>query len=437
MSEPLTLAGLCAVITRQLSVPALRDVWVVAELSDLRVSGGHCYMELIEKDAQSGQTVARLRGIIWAGTYIRLSADFLSATGQCLASGMKVLVRGSVNSHAAYGLSFVINAIDASFTLGEAERRRREILARLKREGVLDLNRQVQWPDVPNRIAVISARGAAGYGDFINQLYNNANCLRFTTRLFEAVLQGDRTVPTVIAALDAIAAEADEWDCVVIIRGGGATSDLAAFDDYELAMNVAQFPLPVVVGIGHERDVTVLDYVANMRVKTPTAAAEWLIARGDAALDRLRLLANEVACAASDSIAGADKRLAYAESQLTVAPVGALERASMFVNRCSLALAEVGARRVTPALATLGMMEKTLASTIDTRLLRASDWLDSKQTLLSALSPQATLKRGYTITRVNGVSVSSAAAITPGCEIQTILSDGVVTSIVESLSNNK
>lgn len=428
-SSHLTLSGLCAIITRQLAVAALREVWVVAELSDLRVSGGHCYMELIEKNPATGQTTARLRGIIWAGTFARLHADFHTATGQQLASGMKVLVRGSVNNHAAYGLSFVISGIDASFTLGEAERRRREILDRLKAEGVLDLNRTISWPDVPWRIAVVSAKGAAGYGDFMHQLANNPAHLRFRTRLFEAVLQGDRTAPTVIDALNCINAQLDQWDCVVIIRGGGATSDLAAFDNYELALNVAQFPIPVIVGIGHERDVTVLDYVANMRVKTPTAAAEWLIGRGNDALDRLRSLADDIARAAADITAGADKRLAYAESLLAVAPLTTLQHTAARLQQCSMALAETGARRISPALARLQMIQDSLPSILESRLNRENERLNSRSSLLDALSPTATLKRGYTITRVNGHALTSALSVTPGSQIQTIFPDGTINSV--------
>lgn len=425
----LQLSGLCAIITRQLAVAALREVWVVAELSDLRVSGGHCYMELIEKNATSGQTVARLRGIIWAGTFARIHSDFFAATGQQLSSGMKVLVRGSVNNHAAYGLSFVISAIDASFTLGEAERRRREILERLKADGVLELNRTIGWPAVPWRIAVISAKGAAGYGDFMHQLANNASHLRFHTHLFEAVLQGDRTAPTVIDALNRINSQLDNWDCVVIIRGGGATSDLAAFDNYELALNVAQFPIPVIVGIGHERDVTVLDYVANMRVKTPTAAAEWLIARGNDALAHLRSLADDIARAAADITAGADKRLAYAESLLAVAPVTALQQSASTLQRCSMALAETGARRITPALERLKIIQDSLPSALATRLNRESERLDSRESLLDVLSPVATLKRGYTITRINGAAVTSAQNLPQGSQLQTIFADGSINSI--------
>ena len=258
---------------------SLRNVWVTAETSDLRRSG-HCYLELIQKHPATGEPVARARATIWRSVFARIESDFFVATGQRLDSGMKVMVQVTANYHPAYGLSLNITDIDPTYTMGDLMRIRMEILARLKREGVLELNRTVEWCDVPLRIAVISAPGAAGYGDFIHQLYSNDFRLRFTTCLFPAVMQGVQAPPSIIAALERIAAEEEEWDCVVIIRGGGATSDLASFENYDLAANVAQFPLPIIIGIGHERDVTVLDYVANMRVKTPTAAAEWLIGRG-------------------------------------------------------------------------------------------------------------------------------------------------------------
>ena len=265
----------------------LFNQWVIAETSDLRLNrSGHCYTELIEKDAR-GETVAKMGAAIWAGNYSKLYNKFLKATGQVLATGMKVLVNVSVSYHRLYGMKVVINDIDPSYTMGDMERQRQEILNRLKAEGIIDMNKQLPFPQVPQRIAVISAEGAAGYGDFMNQLLGNPYGLQFYTCLFNAVMQGAQTVPTVLAALDRINAHQELFDCVVIIRGGGATSELNSFDNYDLAANVAQFPLPVIVGIGHERDVTVLDYVAGKRVKTPTAAAEWLILQGTNALAHL------------------------------------------------------------------------------------------------------------------------------------------------------
>lgn len=428
MSSPLSLSQLNRRIAQALAQPALQSVWVVAELSDLRVNHGHCYMELMEKDPSTGSVQARLRGVIWASAFPRINADFFGVTGRRLESGLKVMVCGSVSYHAAFGMSFVITAIDPSYTMGEAERRRREIIDRLTREQVIDLNRTLEWPDVALRIAVISAPGAAGYGDFINQLYSNGEHLRFRTRLFPAIMQGDRTSPSVIASLEAIATEADDFDCVVIIRGGGATSDLLAFDDYDLALNVAQFPLPVIIGIGHERDTTVLDFVANMRVKTPTAAAEWLIGRGSDALDRLRRTAGDIMLAASDIIAGAQTRLAYLDSALLIAPQNAVIRAENALHRASMMLAQTGVRRIAPEMARLDSMGKAIATAAENTIIRNAERLKSRSELLDALSPAATLARGYSITTINGRAVRSAADVKTGDILTTLLSDGAISS---------
>ena len=280
-SQPITLRQLATLVAKQLQNPLLQNRWVTADLSDVGVKGGHCYLELIEKD-DAGATVARIRGMIWANNYSRISANFQAVTGGKIQSGIKVMLCVSVNYHAQYGMSVVINDINPEFTLGDMERRRREILARLKAEGVDNMNKSlaISTP-VPQRIAVISSDSAAGYGDFMNQLNNNPRGYKFYTCLFRATMQGRDTSPTIIAALMRIAEHIDLFDCVVIIRGGGATGDLNSFDDYDLANNVAQFPLPIITGIGHERDNTVLDYISWFRVKTPTAAAEWLIAQAD------------------------------------------------------------------------------------------------------------------------------------------------------------
>lgn len=431
MREGLTLSQLNRRVAQALASSPLQNVWVIAELSDLRVSHGHCYMELMEKDPATGSVNARMRAVIWASSFPRLNADFFASTGRRLESGLKVLVCGSISFHAAFGMSFVISAIDPSFTMGEAERRRREILERLTREGVVNDNRTLQWPDVAHNIAIISAAGAAGYGDFINQLYTNPSHIRFKTRLFPAILQGDRTAPSVIAALDSIAALDGEFDCVVIIRGGGATSDLLAFDNYDLAAHVAQFPIPVIVGIGHERDTTVLDYVANMRVKTPTAAAEWLIARGETALEQLRRIASDLMLSVNEIIGEAQKHLAYTESALALAPTTAIERAAGRLQRSTMLLAETGARRISPELARLNGVASALSAASANAIARESDRLKARSEMLEVLSPQATLRRGYSITTVDGKAVRNADRLRPGDEVSTTLSDGTFISIVK------
>ena len=373
-----------------------------------------------------------MRGIIWANQAPRICSKFATVTGQQIATGLKVMVRGTVNYHASYGISFVITDIEPSFTVGDVERRRREILRRLQAEGILELNRSLEWPVPALRVAVISAPGAAGYGDFIHQLYNNSSRLRFVTRLFPAVVQGERTVPSVIEALERIAAD-DEgcWDCVVIIRGGGATSDLISFDDYHLAANIAQFPLPVIVGIGHERDVTVLDFVANMRVKTPTAAAEWLVGRAEQLLDHLRTLSSEMLHAVTERVSGSLAQLAYIEGQLPIAPVAAVERASNRLSRSVMALEAVSARCIVPRLSRLEATAAAIGPAVANQMARRGDRLNSMEELLDALSPAATLRRGYSITRVDGMAVRSAEKLASGTIITTTLAEGTVISKVE------
>ncbi|MCM1348227.1 MAG: exodeoxyribonuclease VII large subunit [Firmicutes bacterium] len=435
--KAVSLSQLNRAIAGFLSQPSLTNVWVVAELMDVRLSRGHCYMELVEKQPDTRTVTARLRAAIWASNYGRIAANFHAATGRQLSSGVKVMLCGTVGYHPAYGLSLVVSDIDPSYTMGEAERKRREILERLTREGIINDNRMLPWPDVALRVAVISAPGAAGYGDFMNQLYSNPLSLRFVTRLFEAQMQGERTVPTVIAALDSIAAQADNWDCVVIIRGGGASSELQAFDDYQLALNVAQFPLPVIVGIGHERDVTVLDYVGNMRVKTPTAAAEWLIAHGEEALGRLRDISQQIYRTVTERTAGARTQLAQLDSMLSVAPEGAVSRADGRLRQATAILAGTGLRRIVPELTRLDHIHQAIATALANTLGRRSDRLDATARLLEALSPRATLKRGFSLTLYRGKAVRNSSELPAGADIETYLANGHITSTVKDLSNTK
>ncbi|MDE6178802.1 MAG: exodeoxyribonuclease VII large subunit [Duncaniella sp.] len=433
--------------------PSLRGVWVTAETSDVRRNGGHCYLELVQKNPATGSVEAKMRANIWRSVLPGIDAAFEGAAGQRLASGMKIMACLSASFHPAYGLSLNITAVDTAYTMGDLMRRRLEILERLRREGMLTLNRELSWPAVPQRIAVISAPGAAGYGDFVHSLLTNPSHIRFVPRLFPAILQGDRCASSIIAALDEIGASASDWDCVVIIRGGGATSDLAAFEDYNLAANIAQFPLPVVVGIGHERDITVLDYVANMRVKTPTAAAEWLIDRGVSLLGRLEAIGSAIHRTATAMLAADREQLARCEQQLSHLPLSvvrdrkaALDAAALVLGsapgrilaRRAAALASMPPRlsaivnrRIGPQMQALASLETRLrtlpASVIERRRTR----LDTVKALLDVLSPQATLARGYSITRVDGRAVTSASALRPGTTLTTTLATGTVTSRVE------
>ena len=408
----------------------LFNQWVIAETSDLRLNrSGHCYTELIEKDAR-GETVAKMGAAIWAGNYSKLYNKFLKATGQVLATGMKVLVNVSVSYHRLYGMKVVINDIDPSYTMGDMERQRQEILNRLKAEGIIDMNKQLPFPQVPQRIAVISAEGAAGYGDFMNQLLGNPYGLQFYTCLFNAVMQGAQTVPTVLAALDRINAHQQLFDCVVIIRGGGATSELNSFDNYDLAANVAQFPLPVIVGIGHERDVTVLDYVAGKRVKTPTAAAEWLILQGTNALAHLNELQDAVVTAVRDTVSQAREHLAYFTSMIP-----ATARRIIDTNRIRL---DNNAKNIPVAANGLIANQRTrlnhaverIGDVIAVAMQREQQRLQTLQDKATLLSPDNTLKRGYALVRKGDKCVTAADQVHSGDQITVQFAVGTTAATV-------
>ncbi len=426
--QVVTLYGLTSLVANLIaSHQGTQNVWVTAELSDVN-RRGHVYMELIEKNA-AGQAVAKARAVIWANVAQQIIGKFERATGQRFESGIKLMVRASVNMHPLYGMSLVITDINPEFTMGDLVRRRREILMRLKAEGILEDNRRLEWNVPALRIAVVSAAGAAGYGDFVHQLYSAG--FRFKTQLFEAVMQGDRTVPTVLDALEAIESEADRWDGVVIIRGGGATSDLAAFESYDLAARIACFPLPVIVGIGHERDVTVLDYVANMRVKTPTAAAEWLIQQASQQLDRLKMMAQQLHVTVSDRVSGQREQLSYFQASLPLVASNYLTRKKTQLERAISSVGNLSARRIAPGLQRLDGLAQRLQMLSSAAVNRQRALLDSRQSLLDALSPQATLKRGYTITLVDGVALKSAKDVAAGQTIVTCLHDGKIVSVTE------
>lgn len=432
--------------------PVLQSRWVIAELSDVSERGGHCYMELVEKDDR-GVTIARLRGTIWANNFAyKIKPKFEQITGQKFKSGLKVMLFGSASFHEQYGLSFNITDVDPSFTIGDMERIRREIIETLTREGVVNCNRMLQMPRVPQRIAIISAKGAAGYGDFMNQLQSNPVGFKFYTHLFEATMQGETTSNSVIKALNDIEMTIDLWDCVVIIRGGGATSDLNGFDNLELARRVATFALPVVVGIGHERDRTVLDDIANVRVKTPTAAAEWLIMCAQQTLDQALALANQVARYVKDRTSGASKQLSHIEGTIPIiakqqiikskSNLAAIASALPYMtknkilsaNRTIDAIARdvqhsaIG--KISAAQTYLKTMSDALANAAPKAIVNQDKRLKALENVVEALSPQKTLRRGFSLTKVNGKTVKSIDQLADNDVITTYLADGEITSVV-------
>jgi exodeoxyribonuclease VII large subunit len=337
-----------------------------------------------------------------------LKPYFEHATGQAFTAGLKVLLQVSVEYHEQYGLSLTVHDIDPTYTLGDMARRRREILQQLEEEGVLTLNKELAMPLLPQRVAVISAAGAAGYGDFCDQLMGNPYGFAFYPKLFPAVMQGDRTEETVIAALDRIAAEQDMWDVVVIIRGGGATSDLSGFDTYNLAANCAQFPLPIITGIGHERDDTVLDMVAHTRVKTPTAAAEHLIACLVEAATVLDGLVNDLTTGITQSIRREEKRV------------------ELIAQRLPALFSVIH----TNGLHRIEQLEMRMRTALQKNMVEQRHRLQLMEKVVEGASPMQILQRGYSITRCGGRVVRDASVLPEGSVLTTELASGEVSSVV-------
>lgn len=411
--------------------PQLQGVWVTAELSDVRIAGGHCYMELIEKDIL-GNTCAKMRAMIWNSTFNILRGKFYAATGKDISTGMKVMVRGSANHHNLYGLSFTISDIDPAYTVGDMERIRREILEKLSKEGIIDRNRQLRFPPVPQRIAVISAAGAAGYGDFMNQLDNNSDGFKFYTHLFPAAMQGEKTSQSVRDALEMVESTIDLWDCVVIIRGGGATTDLNGFDDYDLAKAVALFPLPVAVGIGHERDRTVLDEIACMRCKTPTAVAAMLIdslrIAYTAAVERVKKIARY----SVEAMRGEKYRLSNIETALPARVQTRIMRSEKHLSELGHAIERALSKRYSSESERQKLLRYRFEKACSQITERPMIKLKNLENMIRVLSPQNTINRGYSLTMLNGKAVRSVTALKEGDVLETRLSDGTISSVIAS-----
>ena len=408
--DALSLYELNNLVRSRLEHAFPEEYWVQAELSDVRSNAtGHCYLELIEKDARGNNLIARARAMIWNQVYRLLKPYFEQETGQAFVSGLKVLVKVTVGFHELYGYSLTILDIDPSYTLGDMARRRREILAKLEEEGVLTLNKELEMPLLPQHIAVISSATAAGYGDFCNQLAGNPYGYVFYPRLFPAMMQGERVEESIIGALNRIYSHAEAWDVVVIIRGGGATSDLSNFDSYLLAANCAQFPLPIITGIGHERDDTVIDAVAHTRVKTPTAAAEYLIAR-----------VHESAAVVENSrgrICQAVRWVLEHEKQ----------QLDTYCHRMQMTLV-TGLQREHYRLE---QWVQHFPLVVRTALEREQHRLQLWEQRVDSLSPDKLLARGYSITLKEGHAVTDATTLSSGDRLVTRMAKGEVRSIVE------
>ena len=387
IENPLTLYSLNNLVREAVSAALPARYWVTGELSEVReAANGHCYIELVQRDEATNELVAKARGTIWARIYSLLRPYFLEQTGHAFAQGLKVLLQVSVNFHELYGYTLDVCDIEPAYTIGDMARKRQLIIRQLTEEGVIGLNKELCFPLLPQRVAVISSSAAAGYGDFCDQLHNNGYGFVFYTKLFPAPMQGNGVEQGIIYALDCIARDLDFWDVVVIIRGGGATSELSCFDTYELANNCAQFPLPIITGLGHRRDESVLDIVAHTSVKTPTAAAELLV---HSMLAQAQWLAD-----VQQGVVALVRNRVDAEKY----------RLQSLVQRIPVATA-------------LFMQAR-------------HHKLDLCQKYIDASSPERILALGYSITRVNGKAVRSIDDIMPGDNVVTTVAGGEFASKV-------
>ena len=408
--QALSLYELNGLVKRSIRSCLPDTYWVQAELSDVRSNySGHCYLEFIQKDASGNNLIAKARGTIWSNIYKMLKPYFEQETGQAFTSGIKVLVQVSVEFHELYGYSLTVLDIDPTYTVGDMERKRREILRQLEEEGVIDLNKELEMPMLPQRIAVISSATAAGYGDFCNQLVNNPRGYGFRTELFPAIMQGERVEESILSALDAINDRLEEFDVVVIIRGGGATSDLSGFDTYLLAASCAQFPLPIITGIGHERDDTVIDKVAHTRVKTPTAAAEFLITKMDKCADVLDEMSARL-------MQGVRNRLLWEHRR---------------IENLAQRIPSTVYKRIADAKYDLLSAQRDLQMASRQFLSAKKHRLELLQQRLNDALPEKQLARGYSITLKNGKAVKDASLLKEGDKLITMLHRGRIESEVK------
>ena len=373
-------------------------VWIRAEISELRENpGGHCYLELIEKDSESDALLAKTKATIWASTYRMLKPYFESSTGQTLRSGLNILVAVTVEFHGVYGFSLNIRDIDPTFTIGEMAARRLQIIRQLESDGIVDMNRELEFPVLPQRLAIISSPTAAGYGDFCDQLQQDSSGFAFYKKLFPAIMQGDLAESSIIASLEKIYKNIDKFDVVVIIRGGGATTDLACFDSYELALNCAQFPLPIIAGIGHQRDISIMDMVTHKSVKTPTAAAEFLIS----------------------TIQDAENKVINIIADIQDVIKGRMESETRFLDQSEMRIKQTLRSWVIQKTHVLERQKSRLQTAVRMQLLKQNNNLSLLEKNIEAHSPAFLLKHGYTITTLNGKRITSVKQVKTGDIIRT------------------
>lgn len=406
------------------------EYWVEAELSEARTSAGHCYMELVQKESGTNTPVARASAKCWRSTWSVIQPRFEQVTGQRLTAGMKVLLKVYPQFHENYGFSWIVVDIDPAYTLGDMQRKRLEIIRQLKEEGVFDLNKELMLSPFAQRVAVVSSDNAAGFGDFSNQLSSNPYGFGFSMTLFPAIMQGERVEESVINALNAINRDIDSYDCVVIIRGGGATSDLSGFDTLLLAENVANFPLPVITGIGHDRDESVIDMIAHTRVKTPTAVAAFLIENLCRTAERIETARTRVANVTTARMERERLRLARVSERLPVLFSLFRVRQENRLDTLYNNMTSAAGRNITSSVRNLDLLNNRMTVAATRNITSARHRLDLLEQRAAAVDPALMLRRGYSITLVNGHSLRNPADVSTGDTLETHVEKGVVKSEV-------
>ncbi|MBP3834724.1 MAG: exodeoxyribonuclease VII large subunit [Prevotella sp.] len=430
MNRALSLFELNSLVREAIEEYVTDEYWVEAELASAHESGGHCYMELIQKEDGSNTPIARASARCWRSTWALLKPHFERETGQTLRGGLKVLLQVYPQFHENFGFSWIVTDIDPTYTLGDMARRRQEIIRRLKEEGVFDLNKELELPLFAQHIAVISSDSAAGYGDFCKQLSENKQGFKFAVELFSAVMQGEQVEQTVIAALNEINERREDFDCVVIIRGGGSTSDLSGFDTLALAENVANFPLPVITGIGHDRDESVLDMVSHTRVKTPTAAAAFLIEHLQDVYSLIVEAEDDVIRCVTDRLQKERLRIDRLIELLPKQLAAFLTAQHARLGRLIELLPRQTAACLTGQRGNLDLLAATMRGVLERRMLQENHRMELLEHRVDAVNPEKLLQRGYSITRSNGRVVRSPEQLKAGDEIETTMEKGTIKSVV-------
>lgn len=434
MTKTLSLFELNSLVADVINTTMSRSYWVEAELSEVRENRGHCYMELIEKNENSNVPIARASAKCWSNIWSAIKPYFIRITGQQIRAGMKVMLQVHAQFHPQYGFSWIVDDINPEYTMGDMMRKRQEIIRQLKEEGVYDLQKELNLPLFAQRIAVISSATAAGYGDFCNQLENNELGLYFHVELFPTIMQGDNVESSIIASLNQINNREEEFDCVVIIRGGGATADLSGFDTLGLAENVANFPLPIITGIGHERDESILDMVSYQRVKTPTAAAAYLINHLTSTLIRVESAQSTIIDYVKKALEIENMRIKHIGAQIPV--LFSIVRTKQEARLESLfqRLFTASKELMKQSDFLLLSLQQRVQPAVRGRLSSEHHRLDVLEHRARLLDPTLLLKRGYSITLHNGKAIHNANDLKIGDTITTLLEIGQIESKVEKPS---